>query len=128
VPVLNRSRILSVLSLSLLTMGCDAFQPPPLTFPSNPTSSAPTQIVLNAGSLGQRLNVAATVLTADGRGVPNVAVAFRIGAGTIDPQTAMTDQTGTAHAVAVSTAMTTITADIGGGIVSFVDVLPSPQP
>ena len=109
-------------------MGCDAYQPPPLTFPSNPTSSAPTQIVLNAGSLGQRLNVAATVLTADGRGVPNVAVAFRIGAGTIDPETAMTDQTGTAHAVAVSTAMTTITADIGGGIVSFVDVLPSPQP
>jgi len=89
----------------------------------------PTHIALNAGSrANDQIGVTALVLTADGRGVPNVPVEFVIGAGTIEPGTAMTDQTGTARALAVSTSMTTIAATIGGGIVSFVDVLPSPQP
>ena len=127
--VLNESRLLFLLSLALLTIGCEAFEPPVPVFPSSPASNTPTHIALNAGSRAdEQIGVTATVLTADGRGVPNVAVAFTIGAGTIDPATAMTDSTGTARALAVSTSMTTIGATIGGGIVSFVDVLPSPQP
>jgi pectin methylesterase-like acyl-CoA thioesterase len=113
----------------MLTIGCEAYQPPVPTLPSSPVSTTPTQIVLNAASRAdQSLNVAATVLTATGEGVPNVPVTFTIGAGTINPATTMTDLTGTARAVAISTSMTTIAASIGGGLVSFVDVLPSPQP
>ena len=127
--VLNESRILLLLSVAILTIGCEGFQPPEPGFPPSSPSNTPTHIALNAGSRAdQQIGVTATVLTADGRGVPNVAVAFTIGAGTIDPGTAMTDSTGTARALAVSTSMTTIVATIGGGIVSFVDVLPSPQP
>jgi pectin methylesterase-like acyl-CoA thioesterase len=115
--------------LGILTIGCDAYQPPVPTIPSSPASNTPTHIALNAGSrANEQIGVTALVLTADGRGVPNVSVGFAIGAGTIEPATAMTDQTGTARALAVSTSMTTIAATIGGGIVSFVDVLPSPQP
>jgi pectin methylesterase-like acyl-CoA thioesterase len=129
VRVLNESRVLFLLFLGILTIGCDAYQPPVPTIPSSPASNTPTHIALNAGSrANEQIGVTALVLTADGRGVPNVSVGFAIGAGTIEPATAMTDQTGTARALAVSTSMTTIAATIGGGIVSFVDVLPSPQP
>ena len=84
--------------------------------------------MLTAGSRpDQRLDVAANVLSADGHGVPNVSVAFTIGAGTVSPAAAMTDQFGMAYIIAISTDVTEIAATIGGGITSSVNVLPSPQ-
>jgi len=86
-------------------------------------------MALTAGSRADgRLDVAAMVLSANGTGVPNVSVAFGIGAGTLDPPTATTDQTGTARTIAVSDTMTTISATIGGGIIDYVNVLSSLQP
>ena len=127
----NTSRTLLVLVFSALLSGCEAYEPPPLpTVPTSPgASTVPTHIALNAGSRADDgIDVAATVLSEDEHGVPNVPVVFTIGAGTIQPPTAMTDQTGTAHVIAVSTAMTTISATIGGGVVSYVNVLDSVQP
>lgn len=120
-----------MLTLTLAMPACGAYEPPPL--PVAPTvpgaSTVPTRIVLTAGSrVDLRLDVEATVLSADGHGVPDVAVVFTIGAGSLDPATAMTDRTGIARTIAVSSEVTTISAAIGGGIESSVDVLQSPQP
>jgi hypothetical protein len=126
----SKRRAVLVLALALLVPACKAYQPPPLpVMPTSPgASTIPTRIVLTAESRpDEKLNIAATVVTADGHTVPEVAVVFDIGAGSLAPPTAMTDQTGTARTIAISTAMTTISATIGGGIVSYVDVLQSPQ-
>ena len=125
-----RLRALLVLTLAGLVPACEAYEPPPLpVLPTNPTAATvPNRIVLNAESRAdERLDVLATVLSADGNGVPNVPVAFAIGAGSLDPPTATTDQTGTARTIALSMSMTTISATISGGIVSYVNVLRSPQ-
>jgi len=73
----------------------------------------------------QQLDVSALVLSADGHGVPDISVAFNIGAGTVTPESMKTDSSGTAHARAVSTGRTTIAATIGGGVVASVEVLAS---
>jgi hypothetical protein len=125
-----RLRALLVLTLAAFVPACEAYEPPPLpVLPTNPSAAtAPSRLVLNAESRAdERLDVLATVLSADGNGVPNVPVAFTIGAGSLDPPTATTDQTGTARTIALSTSMTTISATISGGIVSYVNVLRSPQ-
>ena len=119
-----------IVAAALLLPGCEAYDPPALAVaPTNPAASTvATHIVLTAGSRAdQRLDVAANVLSADGHGVPNVSVAFTIGAGSLSPTTAMTDQSGMARIVAVSTCVTAINATINGGITSSVNVLPSPQ-
>jgi len=119
-----------IVTAALLLPGCEAYDPPPLAVaPTNPAASTvATHIVLTAGSRpDQRLDVAANVLSADGHGVPNVSVAFTIGAGTVSPAAAMTDQFGMAYIIAISTDVTEIAATIGGGITSSVNVLPSPQ-
>jgi hypothetical protein len=126
----SRSRAMIVLTLAVLVPACEAYEPPPLpVMPTNPgAATLPTRIMLTAGSRAdERLDVLATVLSADGHGVPDVAVAFTIGAGSLNPSTATTDQTGTARTIALSTSMTTISATIGGGIISYVNVLESPQ-
>jgi hypothetical protein len=126
----RRSLACLALACTLFLPGCEAYEPPPLpVMPTNPgASTVPMRIVLTAESRAdQRLDVAASVLSADGHGVPNVAVVFTIGVGSVDPPTSITDQTGTAHAIAVNDSMTTISATIGGGIVSYVNVLRSPQ-
>src|SRR4051812_22246084 len=125
-----RNRAWLIVTAALLLSACEAYDPPALTFaPTNPAASTvATHIVLTAGSRAdQRLDVAANVLSADGHGVPNVSVAFTIGAGTVSQATAMTDQSGMARIVAVSTGVTAINATINGGITSSVNVLPSPQ-
>jgi hypothetical protein len=127
----NGRRALIVLMCSGLLPACEAYEPPPLpSTPSNPgASTIPTHMSLTASSRAdKRLDIAALVLAQDGNGVPNVPVVFTIGAGTLDPPTITTDQTGTARTIAVSDAMTTISATIGGGIVAYVDVLTSLQP
>jgi hypothetical protein len=119
-----------IVTAALLLPGCEAYDPPALTVaPTNPTvSTVATRIVLTAGSRAdQQLDVSANVLSADGHGVPNVSVAFTIGAGTVSPTTVMTDQFGMAYTIAVSTGVTEIAATIGAGITSSVNVLPSPQ-
>jgi hypothetical protein len=116
-----------VLALSLIVSACEGYEPPPLpTTPTNPAASTvPTRIVLTANSRSdQQLDVFATVLSADGHRVPGIAVAFKIGAGSITPS-ATTDVSGTALVLATSTAFTTISATIGGDIVSSVEVLQS---
>lgn len=120
-----------IFALAFALPACEAYEPPPLPLaPTRPgASTVPTRIVLTAGSrVDLRLDVEATVLSADGRGVPDVAVVFNIGAGSLDPAIAMTDRTGIARTIAVSSEVTTISAAIGGGIESSVDVLQSPQP
>ena len=117
-----------VLAASLIVTGCEQVEPVPFpTTPTNPQGSTkPSSIVLTASSgFNQQLEVTAKVLSADGHAIPNVAVMFGIGAGSIAPTTVTTDAGGTARALAISTASTTIAATIGGGIVSTVDVLPS---
>lgn len=125
-----RFRVLAFV-LAVATTACGAYQPPPLpVVPTNPAASTvPMRVVLTAGSRpDQRLDVAATVLSADGHGVPDVSVVFSIGAGALDPPTATTDQTGTARTIALSTAVTTISAAIDGGMGASLDVLRSAQP
>src|SRR5204863_1854042 len=106
---------------------CEGFQPPSApTIVVNPAASTlPARLVLMVSSRpDHRLNVRAEVLSADGHSVANVAVRFAIGAGTMTPQAATTDSAGVAHAVAVSTAMTDISATIAG-VTASVFVLPS---
>ena len=127
----NGRRALIVLMCSGVLPACEAYEPPPLpSTPSHPgASTIPTRVSLTASSRADgSLNIAATVLAENGNGVPNVPVAFTIGVGTLDPPTVSTDQTGTARTIAVSEAMTTISATIGGGITAYVDVFRSPQP
>jgi hypothetical protein len=127
----NVRRALIMLMCCGLLPACEAYEPPPLpSTPSSPgASTIPTRMSLTASSRADGgINIAAMVLAEAGNGVPNVPVAFTIGAGTLDPPTVSTDQTGTARTIAVSEAMTTISATIAGGIVAYVDVLRSPQP
>jgi len=114
-----------MLAASLLVPACGAVEPPPPpTGPTLPTN--PTSLVLTASSgFNQQVAVSARVLSADGQGVPNVAVSFSIGAGTITPATALTDSTGTASATAITTANTTVAAAIGNGIASSMPLLQS---
>jgi hypothetical protein len=116
-----------ILATALFVPACyDGVQPPPL--PPAPTpSTAPARLVLTASSgFNQQLNVSAQVLSSSGLAVPNVTVAFAIGAGTITPSTATTDGTGTAGATAVSAVNTIISAVTSGGIGSSIKVQ-SPQ-
>jgi len=116
-----------ILTLSVLVSACEGFEPaPPPTSPTNPAASTvPTSVILTASSRpDQQLDISAAVVSANGTGVPQIPVAFSIGAGSITP-TATTDATGTAHALAQSTAFTTITATIRGGIAAAVNVLSS---
>jgi hypothetical protein len=115
-----------ILATALFVPACyDGVQPPPL--PPAPTpSTSPARLVLTASSgFNQQLTVSAQVLSSSGLAVPNVTVAFAIGAGTITPSTTTTDGTGTAGATAISTANTTISAVTSGGIGSSVTVLSS---
>jgi Bacterial Ig-like domain (group 1) len=116
-----------ILVASLVVVACEGVEPPPPpTAPILPAT--PASLVLTASSgFNDQLAVSARVLSLDGRAVPNVTVAFSIGAGSITPPTAPTDADGTAHATAVSTANTTISAAIESGIASSMPVLRSLQ-
>jgi hypothetical protein len=128
--VLSRAGLCACLAVSLVVSACEAYEPPPPpTTPSNPAlSTVPVSINLTAASnFAQQLEVSATVLSADGHGVPNVVVVFTIDAGDITPSTATTDATGSAQSTATTTTSATIKATINGGIVASVRVLPSVQ-
>jgi hypothetical protein len=115
-----------ILAAMLFVSACnDGVEPPPL--PPAPTpSTTPVRLVLTASSsFNQQLTVSAQVLSSSGLAVPNVTVAFAIGAGTITPSTATTDGAGIASATAVIIANTTISAVTSGGIGSSVTVLES---
>jgi hypothetical protein len=115
-----------ILAAALFVPACnDGVEPAPL--PPAPTpSTAPSRLVLTASSgFNQQLTVSAQVLSSSGLAVPNVTVAFAIGAGTITPATAVTDGRGTASASAISIANTTISAVTSGGIGSSLTVLSS---
>jgi hypothetical protein len=84
--------------------------------------------MLNASSTFQnQLAIDATVLSANGSGVPNVVVTFSVDDGSIAPLTATTDGSGNALSTAVTTTGTTIRATIANGISASVKVLPSVQ-
>lgn len=124
----SRGKLIAIAGVVLCLSACDAYQPPPPpTVPTNPSASTvPVRIVLTASSrLDQQLDVAAHVLSSDGHAIPNVSVVFEIGDGTVEPQTTSTDQSGMARTLAISTAFTTITATIPGGIVASIEVLAS---
>lgn len=122
-------RLSSILLVSALGLtACHAYQPP--AAPSAPTDSAastvPTRLVLTAGSRSdQQVDVTAQVLSADGHGVPNIALGFTIGAGTVTPSSGTTDSTGRVQAVAASTAQTTLTAVVNETIRASLTLLPS---
>jgi len=122
-----KSRAL-ILTASLLVPACTGVEPPPP--PTAPTdiaaSTVPASVSLTASSdFSQPLAVSAKVLSADGHALPNIAVAFSIGAGNITPQTTSTDASGTARATATTLETTTISASIVHGIGSSMTVLPS---
>jgi hypothetical protein len=123
-------RTLAVVGLVSTLSACDAYEPPAApTIPTSPgASTLPARLVLAVSSrLDDRLDVGANVISADGHTLPNVLVTFSIEAGTVTPATAMTDATGVARAVAVSTAMTTISATADNGVAASVFVLSSTQ-
>src|SRR5262249_3544712 len=102
-----------MLAAALFAPACTGVQPPPP--PTPPTNTAappiPVSLVLPASSaFNHPLAVSAQVLSADGTAVPNIPVAFSIGAGSIAPATVSTDVTGMARATAVVTANTNIAA------------------
>jgi len=85
--------------------------------PTSPTDSTgtskpnttPTTIRIGAASrTDQKIDVTATVLTADGNFVPNVTLAFSVDAGTITPNSAVTDSNGSARATAATPSSTTV--------------------
>src|SRR5262249_52069577 len=113
----------------LFVPACTGVQPPPP--PTAPTNSAastiPVRLVLTASSaFNQPLAVSAQVLSADGTAVPNIPVAFSIGAGSIAPATVSTDVTGMARPPAVVTANTNIAAATANGLASSMPVLQAP--
>jgi hypothetical protein len=117
-----------ILTASLLVPACTGVVPPPP--PTAPTdiaaSTVPARVSLTASSdFSAPLAVAAQVLSADGHALPNVPVAFSIGAGDITPQTTSTDASGVARASATVPGTTTISAAIGRGIGSSITVLAS---
>ena len=115
-----------LLAASLLVSACGAVEPPPPPTAPTPPSKIPTSLILTASSgFNQQLAVSARVLSADGQGVPNITVAFSIGAGTIEPASTPTDASGTAHATAITTDNTTVGAAIDNGLASSMPVLRS---
>jgi hypothetical protein len=122
------ARLFSASMLLVTLTACEGYQPPAAPTPAvNPAASTtPARLVLSASARpDQRIDLSAQVLNVDGHGLPNVVVTFGIGAGSISPATAPTGVSGIAHASAVSTSWTTITATIAGGLTDSVDVLPS---
>jgi hypothetical protein len=123
-------RLTALLASVLLLAGCHSPSSPslpPATTPDPTRSTIPTHIqILAASRQDQRLDVTAQVLSADGHGVPSIPVSFTVGDGTVTPSLVTSDGNGNAKTVAVTTAPTTITADIGGGITaSFTSTIPS---
>jgi len=70
---------------------------PTTTIPTTPPSStAPASIRITASTrFDRQVDIAATVLTADGRFVPNVVVRFSVSSGTVTPADGTTDSSGT---------------------------------
>lgn len=114
-----------ILAAALFVPACGAVEPAPLSIAPTPPL-VPASLELTASSVfNQPIAVSARVFNAAGQPVPNVAVTFSIGTGTITPPTAMTDGNGMAHANAASATSTTISASTANGIASSVPILPS---
>jgi hypothetical protein len=77
-------------------------------------STTPASIRLVSGSRPDYTTaVIATVLTADGRGVPNMPLAFTTASGTVTPGQTTTDVEGRATAIVASPSATTVSASAG---------------
>lgn len=109
--------------------------PTPVTAP--PPNSAPASIRLAAASRAdQAVDVTATVLTADGHFVANVAVSFTASAGTLAPAAATTDANGAARVVLANAGNAVVGASAGAiqaslgvlGSIATPPVTPGPGP
>jgi len=101
--------------------------------PTSPTTSTetspsvtPSTIRIGASSrTDQKIDITATVLSADGHYVANVPLSFSVDAGTISPNTAVTDGNGSARALASTPSATTL--HVSGAGLSTQASLPASQ-
>ena len=102
--------------------------------PTSPTTSVdttpnmtPASIrVTTASRTDQKIDVTATVLSSDGHLIPNIPLTFAVDAGTISPNTAVTDANGSARATASTPSATTL--HVSGAGLSTQSSLPASSP
>jgi len=114
-------------ALLVCLTGCASRLPnaPDVVTPAAQTAPASIRLTLATRS-DRQLDVTATVLTADGHFVKDVALTFAMDAGTVTPESAVTNGNGVAQAVASSTSSATLTVSAGALVASTrVDGVPS---
>ena len=89
------------------------------TSPTTPVDTTPNMTpasirVTAASRTDQKIDVTATVLSSDGHYVANIPLTFSVDAGTISPNTAVTDANGTAKATAATPSATTLHVSAAG--------------
>lgn len=127
--------LLAVVVCGSLTAACAYHNPTAPTRDTTPAALTPASIQLTAATRSDRaLDVTATVLSADGRHVPGVDVAFSVNAGgAVSPTRATTDDSGNARTVLTTTSAQTSISAAAGALASSVAVVgtgsvPSPTP
>lgn len=120
------SWLAAVLVLSAAS-GCAPHLPTAPDYVAPAVQTAPASLRLTVSTRSDRqYDVSATVLTADGHVVPNVAVSFALEGGTVTPDSALTNGAGVAQAVASAAANATLTVSAGALAASTrVDGVPS---
>lgn len=111
-------------------VGCASQLPtrPDAVTPAVQTTPASIRLTL-ATRPDRTYDVTATLLTADGHFVPDVALVFAMDVGSVTPETAMTNRAGVAQAIAATTSSTTLIVSAGSVTAStHVEGVPGPVP
>jgi hypothetical protein len=115
----------SILLIGVLCAGCSTsgLTTPTALAPALPATT-PASIRLTAASRQDRaVDLAATVLTADGRLISNVTVSFSASSGTVAPIEVQTDAAGIARSILTPDAANTVAHVQAGALHASVDVL-----